>query len=112
MLFGDQVFSLLWRFVGIHLCQLACSNKKDVIRKLFYGLGILVPDLMLHMLDDLEDFPYRSHQGFHGALFFGDHLFPVPLVYIAGVEIIQLFIPADGVHIGIETFSRLKAVFL
>ena len=79
---------------------------------MFRGIRIFVPDLMLHMLDDLKDCIHGLLQGFNGALFFGDDLFPVPLVYIAGVEIIQLLITADRVHIGVKTFARLKIILL
>ena len=67
---------------------------------------------MLHVLDDLEDGLHGGFQGFDGALLFGDDLLPVPLVYVAGVEVVKLLIAADGVHVGVKAFARLKAVFL
>ena len=67
---------------------------------------------MLHMFDDLKDLTHCFHQGFSGALLLSDYLFPVPLIYIAGVQIVQLLVPADGVHVGIKAFPWLKSVFL
>ena len=45
------------------------------------------------------------------SLFFGDHLFPVPLIHIHGVEVVELFIAPYGVHVGIYAVSRLYSVF-
>ena len=41
---------------------------------------------------------------------FGDDLFPVPLVDIDGVQVVEILIAADRVHIGVDAMSRLDAV--
>ena len=53
---------------------------------------------------------HRRLEVIHGAFLGGDNLFPVPLVHIDRVDIIQFLIPTDGVHIGIQSLAGLKAV--
>ena len=42
----------------------------------------------------------------------GDDLFPVPLVHIDGVEVVDLFVAADGVHVGEQALADLEVVAL
>ena len=51
-------------------------------------------------------------ESFRGTGFPGDDLFPVPLVYVDRVEVIQLLVPADGVHVGVEAGIGAEAVAL
>ena len=59
------------------------------------------------------------HDGAHHALEIGfvavlhaDYLFPVPLVHVDGVEIVQIFIAADGVHIAVQALAHAEVVVL
>ena len=79
---------------------------------MFDSLRVFIPHLMLHVLDNFEDLPHRILQGVQGALLLCNDTFPVPLVHITGVKVIQLLVPADGVHVGVKSLARLKAVFL
>ena len=56
--FCDQVFPLFWSFIRIHILQLLGCNKENIIWKMFYSLGVFVPYLMLHMLDNFENPAY------------------------------------------------------
>ena len=40
-----------------------------------------------------------------------DDLFPVPLIDIDRMDVVKLFVAADGVHIGIQAVSDRKVVF-
>ena len=40
----------------------------------------------------------------------GDHLLPVPLIHVDRVEVVQLLIPADGVHVGIQALTHGELV--
>ena len=42
----------------------------------------------------------------------GDDLLPVPLVHIDGVEVVQLLVPADGVHVAVQALAHAEAVVL
>ena len=75
------------------------------------SLGILVPDFVLHMLDDLEDIADSLLKHFVRSFFFVDHHLPVPLVNIDGVQIVHQLIAADRIHIGIQAFMKIEAVF-
>ena len=47
-----------------------------------------------------------------GAVLLPDDLFPVPLVHIDGVEVVQFLVPADGVHITVQALAHPEAVIL
>ena len=38
------------------------------------------------------------------------HALPVPLVHIEGVDVVQLLVRTDGVHVGVDAIARLDAV--
>ena len=42
----------------------------------------------------------------------GDDLLPVPLIYIDRVDVVGGLILADGTHVGVESLTGLKTVFL
>ena len=44
------------------------------------------------------------------SVFLADDLFPVPLVDVDGVEIVEFLVSADGVHVGVKSFSDPEAV--
>ena len=41
-----------------------------------------------------------------------DDLFPVPLIHIDGVEVVQLLVAADGVHVAVQALAHPEAVVL
>ena len=62
---------------------------------------------------------HRRHDAAHHvfqvglvAVLHGDDLFPVPLIHIDGVEVVQLLVPADGVHIAVQTLAHMEIVVL
>ena len=112
MLLCDQVLPLLGSAVRIQILQFLGGDEENVLGKVLYRFWIFVPHLVLHVLDDLEYLTDRVHQGIQAALLLCDHTFPVPLVHITGVQVIQLLIPADCVHVGVKAFTGFKAVLL
>ena len=40
----------------------------------------------------------------------GQNLLPIPLVYVDRVEVVQLLVPADGVHVGVKPLSHREMV--
>ena len=73
-------------------------------------LRIFVPDLVLHVLDNLEDSADDLVEIFAGALFARDYALPVPLVDVAGVKIVEILVPADRVHIRVQSFAGPEAI--
>ncbi len=67
---------------------------------------------MFHVLDDFEDLLHDSFKRCFRAFLFRDDFLPVPLVHVAGMQVIENLIAADRVHVGIEAFMNFKAVFL
>ena len=51
-------------------------------------------------------------QSFHGTFFFESDLFPVPLINIYRMDVVQVFITTDRDHICIKALAMSKAVFL
>ena len=112
VLLCNQVFPFLGSVVRIQVLQFLGGDEENVLGKMLDRFRIFVPHLVLHVLDDFENLADRVHQRIQAALLLCDHTFPVPLVHITGVQVIQLLIPADCVHVGVEAFTGLKAVLL
>ena len=61
--------------------------------------------------------PHGGHNGVHRLLEIlhrpipgGDHLLPVPLIHVHRVEVVQLLVPADGVHVGVQALPHGELV--
>ena len=72
--------------------------------------GIGVPQSRRGVADAAYDVPHGVFQIRDGAVLEGDVFFPVPLVHVDGVEIVQLLVPADGVHVGVESGALLELI--
>ena len=57
---------------------------RDSLLKVVDCVRVLIPDLVLHVLDNLKDGSDCLFQCFDGTILFCNDLFPIPLVYIAG----------------------------
>ena len=55
---------------------------------------------------------HRLLQVLHGTLLGSDDLLPVPLIHVGRVQLVQILIPADGVHIGIQTDAGAELIAL
>ena len=108
----NRSFALLRGERRVALQKLFCVDEGDFPREAVAGIRVLVPDLMLHVLDNREDALYGVLEHFDASVLFANHALPVPLIHIAGVEVVRLFIAADGVHVCVEALARLEAVAL
>ena len=111
ILLGYQVFALLYRLVRIHLQQFFAVNEMDGRRKERLQLGITLADKELSAKDGSIDAADNVLQETHRALFARDDCLPVPLVHIERMKVVELLVGADGVHVRIDTISRLHLVF-
>ena len=59
----------------------------------------------------LVDRLYRLFQIVQTAFLAGNDFLPVPLVHIDGVDVVRRLVPADGAHVGVESFPVGKTVF-
>ncbi len=106
----DGVLPFLRRQVRIQVQQLFARHEVNHVRQVVHCLGILVPDLVFHVLDDLEN-------RFHVLLQRGDIPFapaddflPVPLIHIRRVEIVQLLVLADRIHVRVQPFMQAESI--
>ena len=106
------VFTLLGREVRIEVFKLLCRNKADVSAQSDRQLRILP-------FQEIERAAYSGHNALHGilqriqrTLILINNLFPVPLIDIDGVQVIQILVTADGVHVGIEAFTQRESVIM
>ena len=60
--------------------------------------------------DGPDNGPDNELEIFAVPVFPGNDLFPVPLVYIDGVDVVQILIPANGVHIGIQAVADAEII--
>ena len=107
----NSVFPLLGGQVGPGVLQLLRGDEENIVGQGEIHTGELIAGGAGGLLESTVDLLDGLDQIFLGALFLGDDLFPVPLVHIDRVQVVQLLVPADGIHIGIQTATGLKAVF-
>ncbi|GHW01925.1 hypothetical protein lacNasYZ03_16120 [Lactobacillus nasalidis] len=69
--------------------------------------------MVFHALDGFKDPLNGLAEGFFSPLALVDDLFPVPLVDVNGVKVVQdFFVFSDGVHVGEQAFTAAEAVVL
>ena len=59
VLFGDGIFSFLRTEIRISFEKFLRVNKVNLLRQLLHRIRILIPNLMLHMLDNTKNVSYR-----------------------------------------------------
>ncbi len=96
--------------IGVHVFQSLGGDEGNL--SVQFGAQLREPDMepVVGIADGPDDGPDDELQIFGIPVFPGNHLFPVPLVNIDGVYIVQVFIPADGVHIGVQAVADGEVV--
>ena len=115
VLFQVDVLPLLGAELRIHILQLLGGDKADLTLQLrqHRQLGVNCLHGVLGVADSGDDIHNRELQVVQVPVLLEYHLFPVPLVNIDGVEVVQLvLVPADGVHIGINALAGVKSIAL
>ncbi len=72
--------------------------------------GIGVPQSRGGVADAANNVAHRVLQIRSGAVGGRDVLLPVPLVHVDGVDVVQLLVPADGVHVGVQPGTLLELI--
>ena len=109
--FGDGVFAFLGSQIGVFLQQFFRVYEVDVVCQERFDLRIHFADHVFGAAHGRVDTGYNLFQESDATLFGGDGAFPVPLVYIKGMEVAQLLIGTDGIHVGIDAIARTDVVF-
>ena len=98
--------------IGEHVLQLLGGDCGHVAVELDVNAGVFAVQAVAHVADALDDLPGDVFEGIQRAILPADDLLPVPLIHIDGVEVVQRFVPADGVHIGIDALAHAEIVLL
>ena len=110
--FDDLVFSFLWSQIRIHVYQFLGGNEGNFFWQDLFNIIILYSHVFLCFAEYTVDRADCVDQSFHGTFFFGNDLFPVPLINIYRMDVVQVFITTDRDHICIKALAMSKAVFL
>ena len=112
MLFHPGILPLLGGAVGPELLQLLGGDEGD-LRPQRRKSGELGKDRAQGVLG----LCHGRDNGAHGLPEIvgvpvpgGNDLLPVPLIHIDGVQVVQLLVPADGVHVGVEALTHGELV--
>ena len=108
--FDVGIFPLGRGQIGIDILQLLTGDKGNLRIQFHPQLGI--PDMqpVIGVADRPDDGPDDQLQVFQISVFPGNNFLPVPLVYVDGMDIIQIFIPADGVHICVQAIAYTEMI--
>ena len=114
MVLHKGVLPLLGGEVGVEVLQLLGGDEGDLLGDLrqHTQLGEHGAQEGLGVPQGAHDVTNCGFQVVHRAVLGLDDLLPVPLVHIGGVEIIQILVPADGVHIGVQALAGVELVAL
>ena len=108
---ADQVLALLGSLVRIEGFQLGGCDKEDIMRKDLLNVVVADRHVFLGLAKDSVDILDDRLEGLHGAVLFGDDLFPVPLVHVDGVDVVGVLVAADRHHVGVQAFTYAESVF-
>ncbi len=113
MLLRICVLALLWRKLGVHILKLLRRDERHTPLKLRQRLKLRIYRLdgVLRVADGSDDVHRGGLEIIYIPVFREDDLFPVPLIDIHRMEIIQhVLIAADSVHIRAQPAPGVKAV--
>ena len=77
-------------------------DEVDFLRQLGHDLRELHVEFVLRDLDGLVDPPDGLFQESQVAVFRSDDLLPVPLVDIDGMDVVEVLVGPQGVHVGVD----------
>ena len=86
-------------------------DEVNLLRQERLQLRICLTRQILRTADGSIDTLHHILQIADGALFLRYHSLPVPLVHIQRVQVVQFLVGTDGIHIRIDTMTRLNIVF-
>lgn len=95
-------FALFRRQRGVGLEQLLGMDEGDVFRQARRDVREIFIDHQLGGFDGLVNFSDDVFEEADVAVGVGDGALPVPLVNVERVEVVEVFVGADGVHVGVE----------
>ena len=112
MLAQDRVFALLGGLVGIQVLQLLGRDEEHIPVQLRVKAREGDAEGVIRLADRADNVAHGALEIGNVAVFARDDLFPVPLVDVDGVEVVDLFVAADGVHIGEKSLAGVELIAL
>ena len=114
VLTGDRIFPLFGGHVRVGVLQLLGGDESHigVEEGVLAQLRIHGPQGHLGGADAGHDSLDHTFQILQGPVLRANHLLPVPLVHIDAVQVVQFLVPANGVHVGVKTYSGNKAIVM
>ena len=110
MVFHIGFFPLRTGKIRVHILQLLGGDERNIPIQFHTQLGETDVEPVVGVADGPDDGPDNEFQIVQIPVFLGDDLFPVPLVHVYGVDVVQAFVSADGVHIGVQTGANAETV--
>ena len=106
----NSILALLRRLVGIHLQQLVGMDEVNLLGQEGFDLRVGLTRQVFRATDGSIDALHHILQELQRAVLLVDDGLPVPLVHIQRVQVVQLLVGTDGVHVGIDAVARLHLV--
>ena len=106
----DHVLALLRREVRVAVLELLRGDEEHIAAQLRRKAGELPLQLVERAADRADDPAHRILEELGRAHLAVDHLFPVPLVDVDRVEVVELLVAADRIHIRHKAVADEKAV--
>ena len=111
LLAHDGIFTLLGGERGIKLAQRFGVDEGNLFGQLRLQLRETLAHQIFGALHGGIDRTNHFLEEFHGAIFGANHALPVPLVDIERMQVAQLLVCANSVHVGINAVAGLHIVF-
>ena len=111
VLLGNGMLALLRREVGVHLHQLFGMDEVNLLGERRLQLGVHLIYHVFGAQHSCIDALYNLLEEVYVAVLLTDDTLPVPLVHIERVQVAQLLIGTDSVHVGIDAIALGDVVF-
>ena len=110
ILLADGILALLGRERGVALQELLRVDERDLLGQEGFDLRVGLADVIFGAQNSAVDALNDALEVLHRAAILGHHTLPIPLIDIERVEVIQLLVGADGVHIGDNAVAILYLI--
>ena len=107
----DSILALLWSHIRIHIQQILCMNEMNLSWQEWLDFRIMLASEIFRAENSCIDAAHYVFQEDDSTVFAGYHSFPVPLVNIKRMQIVEFFIGTNCIHISIHAISRLYIIF-
>ena len=112
VLLGKFMLPSLGGQIGVEIFQLLRGDEGHLVAQLGAQLGVGVLQLLVDGADGVNDGAHGLLEILQRAVWAVDDLLPVPLVHVDGMNVVQILVAADGVHVGDKSLVHFEIVAL